>query len=127
MLHGVINDTAFRNGYRKFIARWWVYHIIVVLSFTSAIIRLLIARSWHRCLYHSFSRSLVRQRDSVIETIIDTFYSELSRRLYGNAQLLNVTSCRPLFFMLLYRARYISASITNIHISLTLNRYVVQT
>ncbi|XP_077262138.1 endoplasmic reticulum aminopeptidase 1 isoform X3 [Temnothorax americanus] len=22
MLHGVINDTAFRNGYRKFIARW---------------------------------------------------------------------------------------------------------
>lgn len=30
MLHGVINDTAFRNGYRKFIARWWVYHIIVV-------------------------------------------------------------------------------------------------
>ncbi|XP_072760399.1 thyrotropin-releasing hormone-degrading ectoenzyme isoform X2 [Anoplolepis gracilipes] len=22
MLHGVINDTAFRNGYRKFVARW---------------------------------------------------------------------------------------------------------
>lgn len=37
-------------------------------------------------------------------------------------------SCRPLFLMLLYRARYISAPITDIHIfSLALNRNVVQT
>lgn len=120
MLHGVINDTAFRNGYRKFIARWWVYHIIVDLSFNWAVVRSLIARSRHRRLYHS----LVRPRDSVVETIIYAFYSELSRRLYGNGQSLNVTSYRPLFLMLLYRLRYISAPIIDIHIAL--NRTNVQ-
>jgi len=76
MLHGVINDTAFRNGYRKFIARWWVYHIIVVLSL-EAPFRPLSGRS-----NDSLARSLV-QRDRVIrwtmvETIIDAFYNELS-------------------------------------------------
>jgi len=80
MLHGVINDTAFRNGYRKFIARWWVYHIIVVLFLDRPlpVVHSLIERPPRRRSNDSPARSFARPRRDPIETIIDAFYSELS-------------------------------------------------